>query len=262
MDICKRILWINAMLAVSTVALAEEDLLKDEFEPFWEINIMGGISAVDADDGTITIYSADGDAVETDALTQTNDNDWDWGTGRVGLGYVMAISDEIEEDEFIWFPFITPQINLYYSKGDLDGEVYRYEHEDFNNQSFSMDFSSIRAMLDLSLTIASYEHLSLYTLGGVGLSWNQLEFSAKDHQADCDCIVGLPSSSEDSTSFAWEAGVGMSYAALDYLTVSLEYLYTGFGDVDLGDSDEPFHTEGSDLDLSAQSLLLGLRVAL
>lgn len=241
----------------------EEEEEEDEFHPFWEINVMGGIAALDAEDGSVDILGANGEVVETDKFTPTDENDWDWGTARIGLGYVFAITDELDDDELIWFPLLTPQLNLYYLRGDVDGEIYRYEDANFNDQSFDMDFSSTRLMFDLGLTIASYEQLSLYGLAGIGISWNKVDMDTEFHDASCDdCIVGLPNSDENSTGFAYEIGAGLSYAVMDNLSVALEYLFTGFNDVELGDNNEPFNTESSDMDIHAQSLLLGIRIAL
>jgi opacity protein-like surface antigen len=77
------------------------------------------------------------------------------------------------------------------------------------------------------------------------------------NQAGIDCgAEGFNIQSESSTSFAYEFGGGMSYAVLEDVSISLEYLYTGFNDVALGDyHDSDLVIEGSDVNINTQSML-------
>lgn len=285
MNIHNQILLTGALLSASSIALAAENISYDEesgkyvkyvwvgpenlpeddedFDPFWEVNIMGGGASLDADGGNISIVGDNREITEVDQLSQSNEDEYDWGTGRIGLGYLFPITDKIDDDELIWFPFLTPQVNLYYLRGDVDGKVYSYGDSKYYDQDYQMDFTSTRLMFDLGLTLAAYEHFSVYTLAGIGISWNMVDFTAEHHDAACDCVITLPATSEDSGGYAWEAGLGFSFAATDYLTLSAEYLYTNFPGVGLGDNtDEPYKTLGSEMDVSAQSLLFGVRIGL
>lgn len=254
----QQLLSASAILAMSIpMAYAEED----EFDPFFEILLMGGISAVDVEDFTVQITEQ-----ETDKFVPKEEADWDSWTGQVGVGYVYLLSDEFYTDEIEWFPFINPQINLYYLQADdLSGDIHQHEMAEFDNLDYDMNFHSTRLMFDLGLTIVSLEHFSIYALGGLGVAWNDVDLDAIPNEQGEQCgINGFDLDSETSTSFAYEWGAGMTYAASDRVAISLEYLYAGITDVAIGESDEDdeFEIESSDIQVNTQSVLLGLRFAL
>jgi opacity protein-like surface antigen len=234
---------------------AKKQKVKNKY-PF-EIIAMGGIATLDAEDAYVDVTE-----YESDRLEQTNENDWDAWTVNLGLAYNQALTDNKNTDEWIWFPQISPQLNLYYLAGDIEGEVYRFDSPDWNQESYEMDFASTRLMLDLALTIGSYKHFSIYGIAGIGLSWNSVDFEASAHEG-LDCPINpLGLESEDSTSFAYEVGAGMSYEIIKPVTLSLQYLYTGILDVKVGGPHD-FETEReSEMDLSSQSVMLGLRIAI
>lgn len=255
----KKILPLFAIFMVTPIAFAEED-----YDPFFELILMGGIGTIDADDATVQVTE-----VETDTLTQTNDDDWrsSW-TGQIGLGYVYPLAEDFDTDDLQFFSVINPQLNVYYTGGDIDGDVLQFGDPDFNNMDYDMDFNSIRLMFDVALTVLQLQEFSLYAIGGLGIAWNNVDFNAEAEE-DCECgAANYDTDSDWSTGLAYEFGGGISYALTTDVSLSLEYLYTGFNDVEIGDSDddEAFENdldiEGSKFDLNTQMVLLGLRVAL
>lgn len=253
---------ISRALTVSTILLVDSSiaLASDDFEPFFELLVMGGVSTLDAEDASMIMSAS-----ETDLLTQTNDGDWESWTGQLGVGYVYPLAEDLETGDVQWFSLINPQINLYYLDGDtIEGDVYQYQSADFNFLDYTMDYHSTRLMFDLGITVASIDGFSIYAIGGLGLAWNEIDFLATPNQLGLDCgVVGYNLNSQSSTSFAYEFGGGITAAVNDDIAISLEYLYTGFTDVELGNNtDSDFDIQNSDLDINSQSVLLGLRFAL
>lgn len=228
---------------------------------FAEIILMGGASTLDAEDTSLVITGS-----ETDLLTQTNEGDWESFTLQAGFGYVYPLTDRLTTGAVNWFPNINPQINVYYLNGDgVQGDVYQYQSADFNTMDYSMNLQSVRAMFDLGLTVARIDWFSVYAIGGIGVAWNELDFNATPNQFGLDCgVEGYQLDSENSSGFAYEFGGGITAALRKDLAISLEYLYTGLTDVELGNSptDSDFNIYGSELDINSQSIMLGLHFAM
>ncbi|MFA6037542.1 MAG: outer membrane beta-barrel protein [Legionellales bacterium] len=247
------------LLTATTILATSTNFAFAATEPFFEILVMGGIATLDATDTSLQISDS-----ETDKLIQTNDGNWESWTGQVGVGYVSPLTHELQTGDVQWFPLITPQINLYYLDGDdIQGDVYQFESADFDNLDYNMDFQSTRLMFDLGLTLAAIDRFSVYAIAGAGIAWNKTDLNANPNQQGIDCgAIGFDIDSKTSSSFAYEFGGGMTYAAMDNLAISLEYLYTGFTDVELGNDSDEFDIESQDLDINSQAVLLGLRFAL
>ncbi len=251
----------KVLLGCTILTTLSSPAFADEFDPFVEFLVFGGIASLDAGDSTIRITSQ-----ETDQLVQTNENDWKAWTGQVGLGYVAQFAEELSSGEVDWFPIINPQINVYYLGGeDIEGDVWRFQDPNFNQADYSMKFHSTRLMFDLALTIAQIERLSIYAIGGLGIAWNEIDFNARSTEV-CP-IEDVSLNSNNDNSFAYEFGGGLTYAAFDSMAISLEYLYTGFNNIGLGDHNDDVNDQGldvkaSDIDIHSQAVLLGLRFAL
>lgn len=246
-----------ALLAISPTAFSEEA----EYEPFFEILVMGGWSFADMTDATMTINE-----VEVDKLEQTNEGDWNAWTAQLGLGYVYFLTDDFDTDDLQWFPVINPQLNLYYfNTNDIEGDVLRFEDPNANQMDYDMHFNSTRLMFDVALTVAQLQEFSIYAIAGAGVSWNNVDDFSATEKDGVDCgIQPIDLDSNSSTSFAYEFGGGLSYAINTDLSVSVEYLYAGINDIDLGNDEdvENLNVAGSDFDINTQSVLLGLRFAL
>ncbi|MGA2654988.1 MAG: hypothetical protein ABSF18_03290 [Gammaproteobacteria bacterium] len=232
------------------------------------ISLAGGIVSVDQEGS----YDVTDD--ESGSLMQSNEGDWNHWSVALGVGYefpLMLFEEEAEEDEISWIPAVTPQLNLYFiGGGDIEGEVYTWDPE-VNAQSYTMGFDSTRLMLDVDLTIAAYQNISLYALAGIGVAWNSTSLTTVPHEGSDVYGVELPHYS--NTSFAYEFGGGLDFTIDDDWAIFLEYMFTGLGDAEVrgtsvictdcgGESVRYLDVEGSDIEVNAQTILLGLTYAL
>ncbi|MGA2655197.1 MAG: hypothetical protein ABSF18_04385 [Gammaproteobacteria bacterium] len=241
------------LLTSSNIAFAEE------IDPFFELLAMAGIATIDLEETTLQVSP-----IEYDTQVPTTEGDFKSWTLQLGLSYVYPFIDDLETGEVQWFPVINPQINIYYLDGSgLEGDVLRFEDPDFNHMDYGMDYDSTRLMFDLGITLASFADFSIYAIGGAGVAWNEIAYSATE-KPGVDCPIShLELASHNSAGFAYEFGGGITYGGFEDVAISLQYLYTGFDDVELGNGENAgYEIEGTDLDINAQSLLLGVRFAL
>ena len=214
---------------------------------------------------------------ETDKLVQTNKDSLNTLAGQFGLGYIYNFhhskkyySDAKKHPNKIqWFPSMEPQLNVYtLSSNSIHGDVWRFNSANFNDLSYSIPVHSTRLMLDLAITVGTWKKLSLYAIGGIGKAWNRVSYSDKDNTASSPCPdQRLNLNSHSSTSFAWEAGLGLLYNFNDRFSLSAEYLYASLGKVNFaatgstGTITSP-HIVPAKFNLRSQAGLLGLHVAL
>ncbi len=233
---------------------------EEAFDPFFELLVMGGIATLDANDS-----SAQMTPIQIDKLVQTNDNDWNAGTGQIGIGYVWGLTDDLQLADTFWFTRLNPQLNLYYLGGDIDGDVWRFQNPNYNQAHYESDFNSTRLMFDLALSVFELEAFSVYALGGLGIAWNEINYHAQMNPS-CNCeIMDINLDSHHNNGFAYEFGAGITYAVMDDMAISLEYLYTGLNEIQLGnltDEANGLTIHGNNFDINTQSVLLGLRFAL
>jgi opacity protein-like surface antigen len=248
------------LIAVSSLAtisaFAEESAKK--FHP-WEILLFGGTSALDADNTLIHI-SED----ETDKITQSNAGDWKSWSLQLGLGYIIPLSDaKHRTKKFQWFPSIEPQMNLYFLKGNIEGAVDRfYQYAgNYSDTDYKINLESTRLMFDIALTFASYRNFSIFGIAGIGPSWNRIGYdTGVVNEAE------LHLSKKTQTNFAYEFGGGISYAFTEHLSVTGEYLFTGFNNIELSENgiegnDREITVKSDKFDLNAQTVFFGLRYA-
>jgi outer membrane autotransporter protein len=246
------------MILSTNFAMAEEN--EDQLDSDFQLNVMAGFSSLDQDGNYV--YSP----TETDSLIQDG-NDWNAWTVAVGVGYLYPLQEADEDEEVNWFTAITPQLNLYYLNGnDIDGDIYRYENPDLDHASYTSEFSSTRLMLDFDLTVMAIEKFSVFALAGLGVAWNNTELSVNYDEA-----LKYPDWSLDSTTttaFAYEFGAGVAYDITDDWGISLEYLYANLGDANvsgyapIGEDKDDLVIDSSDIDMSSQSIILGMTFAL
>lgn len=227
----------------------------------WEPHAMGGIATLEADDIEIQMTP-----IEMDTLEQSNASAWDSWTVTAGLGYIFPLfGAKVYSRDVQWFTAIQPQLNVYYLQGDMDGDVNRFSDfpGEYNDTEYTLEFKSTRLMFDTSLTVASWRMVSIYAIGGVGISWNTIDLD--EHASDCVSSVDLDN---NDTNFVWEVGAGITFAATKHLALSFEYLFTQFENLELGengtlgDSGSTLsEVESESFDLNSQALMLGLRYA-
>jgi len=239
---------------------------KDEVAPVltnhFELIAAGGVGAASVADSYLQVTSS-----ETDTLKQTNSNQWNDPIGQLGAGYVYYLrgGPRISND-WRWFPIIEPMLNIYYSQLNVKGDVYRFENPAFNEFSYKSTIQSTRLMLDAALTIVSKKQFSIYALAGIGGSWDSVSYSDQGATSPCP-LTAVDLDKRNQSNFAWDLGGGVAYAFNPIISLSLEYLYTDLGTLDLlasgdtGNISVPQLGEAS-AKVSTQSVLLGLHVAL
>lgn len=263
MKLWKHLLLVGASLTTaSNIALAHKGA---EYVPpqempktlsGFEFIAMGGVATLDADDINITVSE-----FEIDDLVQSNNSDWSSGTGQLGFGYNYPLMKINSKDDFSWLTNMSTQINFYYLGGDLEGEVYAYQSADWNIANYEMDLSSFRLMLDMALTIASWKDVSWYGIAGVGVAWNNIDYSETINSGYEEYLIPLDLDSQGSAGFAYEVGTGLTYAPTERFSFSFQYLFTVLNDVEIGEV-PTYSSEKTEVDISSQALMLGLRVAI
>ena len=205
---------------------------------------------------------------ETDFLVQPNGNHWNSFAAQAGVGYVHYLHGALHYSESLqWFPSIEPEVNGYYlGKESFSGDVWRFNDPSFNEMTYTMSIQSARLMFDGALTVASKKQFSLYAIGGIGNAWNQLSYSDAENANAADCSVsGLNLGSNTRSSFAWEAGAGITYAFSPHVLLSFEYLYADLGTAktsasgNTGTISSP-NIAPAQLNLNSQVVLFGLHV--
>jgi opacity protein-like surface antigen len=238
------------MLIASTTAWADYDV-----DPYVELLLMAGVTTTDSENATLETFSFQ-------ELEQTNQSDWNFFTGQVGVSYVYPLAD-FSTGVVDWFPSIMPQINVYFiDSGEIVGNMYE-QPTNVNNLDYTMDYDNIRAMFDLGITVLAIDRFSIYALAGVGMSWNSIDFKANptpegmDNDVDPFELYG-----QHSSSMAYEFGGGVSYALLDSVAISVEYLYAGILDVkiDQDNNDYTADVASTEFDINTQTILAGLRL--
>jgi len=225
--------FLSATLLISSLAMAEDS---------WQISFAGGFATLAADN--MVLYVTE---YEHDKAIQTNDDDWKSWTAQVGIGYVIPLFNNTQ-----WFTTIEPQINGYFLQGNINGYVDRFYQYDIDCEDvdFQMDLISRRVMFDLALNVATWKNLSVYGIAGIGAAWNTISYH---HDAD-EFYLPVYIKGHTQTDFAYEFGGGLSYALLENLSLTAEYLYTGFSDLSLDDSSG---VESDDFSLNSQAVLFG-----
>jgi opacity protein-like surface antigen len=270
-----------SLLLISQSALADYSCCEDDddddyndddrsydylLEGDFELSLLVGIATIKQSNSTIQ-----SDLTQTDTLVQDS-SDWDSWTGQFGIGYEMPLywsfgEDDEDYDEYSdisWFNTLTPQLNVYIlGGGSLDGDVLIFGEPNRNDATYDMDFHSTRLMFDLAFDVLTVRDFSFYGLAGLGIAWNTTDFSYTPNP-DSGLKGGYNLEDTDTSGFAYEFGAGVDYAVLADLEISLQYLYTVFNDVNVSGNNDvvDFEASSSDMDIKAQSILLGVRLSI
>lgn len=249
----KVLLAFITCLATTAIHAKEMD---DDFSP-WEILLFGGTAALDADD--ILIQASN---IESDKAIQNNEDDWKSWSVQLGLGYIIPLDDDEHSSETLqWFPSIEPQFNVYFLKGNVNGNTDRFFQYpgNFSDNDFTTDLESTRFMFDVALTFASYSDFSFFGIAGIGPAINRVGYNTNEVNG-----AELHLDKKTQTNLAYEFGAGISYALSEHLSVTGEYLFTGFHNVELSENgtegaNREIHVQSDAFNINAQTVFLGLR---
>lgn len=256
------IITVDKQGNMQVIRKVEEEVVEVEDiddDSYFQLSLSAGIANASQHDSELVVTQS-----ETDILKQTNDNNWSGWTVQFGLGYVVPLywewNDEDEsETQIQWLNAITPQLNLYILNGtDLTGEVKRFNDSDDVDATYNMQFDSTRLMFDTAINILSVRDFSFFAMAGLGIAWTSTDFVMlhDSHVRIDDLDLGASNDSD----FAYEFGGGINYYIDEDFDISLQYLYTRFSNVNVSGQDENFKVYSSDLDIKTQSLLLGARI--
>lgn len=237
-------------------------VLANDLSP-WQITLSGGTAELNAQDFTTNIYP---NQTPSDKNQQQNAENWKAWTVQAGLGYRFFLWDaKGYSNDIQWLPLLVPQINFYYLQGNVNGTVnkyYEYPIDPDCDVNYSVGVSSSRLMADLNLTFISWRNYSLYGKAGIGPSWNQVNYHSKEGPSSDTIYLDR----QIDTNFAYEFGGGAQVDITKNLGLSLEYLYTGFTQLELNNEGsqegvgELDDVDSEHFNLSSQAVLLGIYV--
>ena len=177
----------------------------------------------------------------------------------IGIGRVISLCNGACTSN--WFTNIEPAVNVYYFKGKGNGRIWLFGDPRFNDMSYKLNLKNTRLMFDLSVTVFDYQDFSLFAIGGIGPAWTNVGY--RDYRDDEYGLERLHSS-DVSTTFAGEAGGGISYALNPRVKLSLEYLYANIRHINVNASNGILVSNWApaQLNMDTQAGLLGLHVVI
>lgn len=205
---------------------------------------------------------------ETDTLKQTNQSTWNAPVGQIGAGYVYYREHARAYSRYVqWLPSIEPEVNFYASSNRINGTVYRFNNPGYNDLNYGSTINTMRLMLDAALTIVSKSKYSLFAIGGIGGARSTISYSDNGNGNDGCGLPSLTLNNNNHKSFVWELGTGVAYAFTDRGNLSLEYLYTNYGNLKLPTSINNGSLTAPQISSTyarfyTQSVLLGLHIGL
>jgi len=132
----------------------------------------------------------------------------------------------------------------------VEGEV-AYQMTEFSKANLlgvdldlTGDISSLALFLNCYFDFVNTSSFTPFIGGGVGVAkveMNELNFPG----------LGLPSSSDDDTVFAYQVVAGVGYAVNDTVTIDAKYRYFGTSTPEL---------DGSDVEYSSHNIYFGIRI--
>jgi opacity protein-like surface antigen len=248
-----------AFAAQSSPTLAK----KQAYTPgYLEVIAAGNLSNVNTRNSTIAVTRS-----ETDKLVQTNQNAWNsWG-GQFGVGYVYFLGQAVEFSQATqWFPKFESEVTVNANKFNNSGDVWRFKNPAWNQLTYNMPIYSTRLMLDGALTVISRAETSAYVIGGVGNSWNRINYGDNANPGPGCTNASISLDKNSRSHFVWEVGAGLAYVISGRSNLFLEYLYSDYGTLSAsgGGHSGPITapTLSAKLNLQTQGVFLGVHVAI
>lgn len=171
-------------------------------------------------------------STETDWVSQTHHNLQSL-FGNVGLGYVAYLStSERYFCKLAWFPSIEPVLNLYFDDLTAKGKVYLFNNPNLPTSTYNMPIRSTNLMIDVLLNVVSYQHFTLYVLGGIGEAWTRVSYNDAPNINGTVIRPPLSLRNRTETHKVYEWGAGVSYAIDCKVRIVFSYLYTHIGNFD------------------------------
>lgn len=202
---------------------------------------------------------------ETDSLRQKHNP---FGVEfAAGLARVISLNKRTELTPYTWFPELRIGLNLRYLNQGLfnrytTGQIEQYQEPAMNNYNYRINVESTRLMIDLALTIATIQKVSLFIIGGVGPAWTNLSYFDTPVPGVFDGNLILNDGTKNG--FVEEMGIGIFYNCTETIKTSLHYLYTDFGSISTGSTGLlnglPAQIRPAHFSLHSNAILLGLHL--
>ncbi|WP_298622704.1 outer membrane protein [uncultured Legionella sp.] len=199
---------------------------------------------------------------ETDNLRQTNNPMI--GAFGFGVSYLFPLKEKTK-----WFSEGRVGLNYRYLSNKLwnnlvEGQIEQYQDPRMANYTYQMSLVNQRLMMDLSLTFWERERASLFVIGGLGYGWNKLHYSDYPNPGIEEGNLTLNTSRTNR--FTSEVGVGAFYQCSEQLKISVQYLYSYFGNIATGSygylNGDATVIYPAHFKLDTNAVLLGLHLAL
>lgn len=194
---------------------------------------------------------------ETDKLSKGQAN----ATGDLGLG--VYHKQPLLMNGSAWFNTFGFGLALRYS-GFSDniakGTVEQFEQTNLDNYRYQLHFANTRLLAQFTLDVLTYQHVSLYLMGGVGEGWSRLRYQDFPNTEDLGGGLSLPT--QTTSRLVSDVGVGINYNHTSHLSYSLSYLYTDYGHIAANShgnlNHEPVKIVAPSFSIDSQALLVGI----
>ncbi len=249
-------LYLVFFLSLSTSAFAFNLWEKGTFEASGNF----GFSQLDLGNSTFGVTET-----ETDTLRQSHNP---FGAEfAAGVARLIPLNKRTALTPYIWFPELRIGLNLRYLNQSLfnqytTGQIEQYQEPSMNNYNYRIHVESTRLMIDLALTVATMQKISVFILGGMGPGWTNLSYSDRPVSGVLDGNLILNDGTKNG--LVKEIGGGIFYNCTETVRTSLHYLYTDFGSISTGNTGLlngfPAQIRPAHFSLHSNAILLGLHL--
>lgn len=217
---------IAATLFITQFAQAKES-------PAFYLSAKAGLSLMEFED--LNVYSAVGGDLNYQYDRSVDDNVYG---GGLGIGYDFSNNLRAEVEYF------------YRSKFEYD------KRTNDNVADARWDITVQTLLAQLFYDFNNSTALTPYVFAGAGFAFHKAEVNAQMVVVPFWTYYG----SNGSTEFAWDVGVGTSYAVTEHIDLDFMYRYISLGETKLHFNQvEDLDQAGATLDMTASELLLSLR---
>lgn len=138
-----------------------------------------------------------------------------------------------------WFPALMMGLNYTYAfQGKVSGYINQYDLSQFQNYTYSYDFSRQSLMLVLKADIFRLDSgVMPYVIVGGGQSLNKGSSYREQPLSNVTPRISPGYNTASHTQWAYMVGAGIDFAFRDDIWVGLEYTYGDFGTVKTGNGD-------------------------
>ncbi|MBX3709677.1 MAG: outer membrane beta-barrel protein [Gammaproteobacteria bacterium] len=147
---------------------------------------------------------------------------------NVGGGYALTRYHD-------WFPAFFFGLSYDYAfSGKVSGHINQYNLNQFQNYTYSYDFSRQTLLGVVKADIVRWNCLMPYLTAGTGVSFNKASGYKEQPLANVTPRISPGYASNTNAYWSYMLGIGVDYAMREDIWMSLEYNYADFGLVQTG----------------------------